>query len=517
VVKDTISGNTETIAAGATSFTITPAVNSGASYNVTVTAQPAGPTESCSVTSGGTGIATANVTNIVVTCAISTFTVGGTITGYTGSGLVLTDSVSGHTKTVPASATSFTLTPAVNSGTTYNVTVTTQPTGPAQFCRVAGGAGSVTGAPVTSIVVSCLNTGKFVFVSNTFDDLAGGTEPRGSLSAFTITPATGALTAVTGSDPLSVMNTEPVGIAVDKSGLDIYVADSYSANVSTYSVNPSTGGLAFVSSATAGTDTATVTLPHTVALNPAGTVAYVGSFDTPEGNITSYSVSSGTLTEVVTAPAPPYTSPSSLGLVVDPNDHLVFATNSFSGTLSVFTVSGGTLTAVSGSPSAYQGGVSGTNGPYAIAAYPTGGFVYITDFYQNTVTAYSYTAAGVLTEVGTPLAVGTQPESVAVDPTGRFLYVANTGNGTVAGSVTACSINASTGALTLIGTIATAGTGLTSSTIAVQVDPSGQFVYTANGDDATVSAFKINQATGALTAIGTPLATGSGSQGIAVE
>jgi len=121
-----------------------------------------------------------------------------------------------------------------------------------------------------------------------------------------------------------------------------------------------------------------------------------------------------------------------------------------------------------------------------------------------------------MVNVGTPLAVGTQPESVAVDPTGRFLYVANTGNGTVAGSVTACSINASTGALTLIGTIATGG-GLTSSTVAVQVDPSGQFVYTANGDGATVSAFTINQSTGALTAIGTPLATGSGSQGIAVE
>src|SRR6202034_3329606 len=116
--------------------------------------------------------------------------------------------------------------------------------------------------------------------------------------------------------------------------------------------------------ATAGTDTATVTLPHTVALDPTGTVAYVGSFDTPEGNITSYSVSSGTLTEVVTAPAPPYASPSSLGLAVDPNDHLVFATNSFSGTLSVFGVIGGvqtgTLRATIGSPLAYQGGVAGT-------------------------------------------------------------------------------------------------------------------------------------------------------------
>jgi hypothetical protein len=42
-------------------------------------------------------VANANVTNIVVTCAAtSNFTVGGTISGYTGSGLVLTDSVSGH-------------------------------------------------------------------------------------------------------------------------------------------------------------------------------------------------------------------------------------------------------------------------------------------------------------------------------------------------------------------------------------------------------------------------------------
>jgi 6-phosphogluconolactonase len=61
---------------------------------------------------------------------------------------------------------------------------------------------------------------------------------------------------------------------------------------------------------------------------------------------------------------------------------------------------------------------------------------------------------GALTSIGT-IAAGTDPLSVAVDPAGKFAYVANwTGYG-YEGSVSMYTINATTGALTSIGTIAT--------------------------------------------------------------
>ena len=71
-------------------FTFATKVNSGAAYAVTVATQPSGQT--CTVATGS-GTATANVTNVAVTCAAtaSTVTVGGTVSGLTGTGLVLQD------------------------------------------------------------------------------------------------------------------------------------------------------------------------------------------------------------------------------------------------------------------------------------------------------------------------------------------------------------------------------------------------------------------------------------------
>ena len=64
----------------------------------------------------GTGTAGANVTSVVVKCTINTVTVGGTITGLAGNGLVLTETTSSGTASPAAAATSFTIAPTVNVG-----------------------------------------------------------------------------------------------------------------------------------------------------------------------------------------------------------------------------------------------------------------------------------------------------------------------------------------------------------------------------------------------------------------
>ena len=76
---------------------------------------------------------------------------------------------------------------------------------------------------------------------------------------------------------------------------------------------------------------------------------------------------------------------------------------------------------------------------------------------------------GALTSIGT-IAAGTDPVSVAVDPSGKFVYVV-TGMSRLA-TCLMYAINATTGALTSIGTIA-AGTD----PVSVAVDPSGKFAY----------------------------------------
>ncbi|MFT3694047.1 MAG: kelch repeat-containing protein [Kofleriaceae bacterium] len=81
-----------------------------------------------------------------------TFTIGGTITGLTGDGLVLANN-GGDDLTVDANASSFTFATKVKSGAGYSVTVQTQPTG--ELCTVSSGTGAAT-ADVTSIAIACI-------------------------------------------------------------------------------------------------------------------------------------------------------------------------------------------------------------------------------------------------------------------------------------------------------------------------------------------------------------------------
>lgn len=102
------------------------------------------------------------------------------------------------------------------------------------------------------------------------------------------------------------------------------------------------------------------------------------------------------------------------------------------------------------------------------------------------------------------------PRAVTTDPLGRFVYVANEAdsNTTTASTISVYAINQATGALTA-GTPVSAGFNPRS----VAVDPSGRFLYAANlgvgaAPHGSVSVFRIDQDTGALTP-GVPVAAGT--------
>jgi hypothetical protein len=84
------------------------------------------------------------------------FGVGGTVTGLTGSGLVLQVN-GGFTLGVSANG-AFRLPLGFPDGSTYNVTVVVNPHGPNQLCTVSGGSGTIHGADVTSISVTCVDS-----------------------------------------------------------------------------------------------------------------------------------------------------------------------------------------------------------------------------------------------------------------------------------------------------------------------------------------------------------------------
>jgi 6-phosphogluconolactonase (cycloisomerase 2 family) len=94
---------------------------------------------------------------------------------------------------------------------------------------------------------------------------------------------------------------------------------------------------------------------------------------------------------------------------------------------------------------------------------------------------------------------------LSADPLGQFLYVANK----TSNNVSAFAINQTSGALAAL-TGSPFALAPATSPQSIAVDLSGRFVYVANGTTNNVSAFAINQTTGVLstTVAGSPFPAG---------
>jgi hypothetical protein len=133
-------------------FTFAAAMVSGNPFNVTVLTQPTDPAQTCTVVNGSGTISSADITKVAVTCSTNAYTIGGTISGLSGLGLVLQNN-GGDDLSLNAERTSFTFPRAVASGGQYSVTVLSQPSG--QTCLVTRGSGTVGSANVMDVAVAC--------------------------------------------------------------------------------------------------------------------------------------------------------------------------------------------------------------------------------------------------------------------------------------------------------------------------------------------------------------------------
>src|SRR5262249_3722116 len=69
-------------------FTFATQLQNGQNYAVTVKTQPANPMQVCTATNGSGTVANRDVQTVAVAC-VTTFSIGATVNGLTGSGLVL--------------------------------------------------------------------------------------------------------------------------------------------------------------------------------------------------------------------------------------------------------------------------------------------------------------------------------------------------------------------------------------------------------------------------------------------
>jgi len=332
---------------------------------------------------------------------------------------------------------------------------------------------------------------------------------------YCINPMTGAPIQIHG--PIGNSGTDPASVTITSTGTFAYLANqgngSSSGSLSAYRINATTGTLTPVP----GSPFATENIPVHVAVNPAGTFAYVANivYGGSNGNLSAYSINAttGTLTPLVGSPFATGNLPVSV--TVNPAGTFAYVANEgnggSNGSISAYRIDAttGALTPVPGSP--FATGIL----PVSVTVNPAGTFAYVAnqgDFSINgSISAYRIDAAtGALKPVpGSPFAKEIIPASVTVNPAGTFAYVANRSNG----SISVFRINATTGALkSLPGR--TFAKGFTP--VSVAINPAGTFVYVEGIDDAefsTIMVYRINADTGALTQIpGSPfVVTDSGS------
>jgi len=175
VVLQNNAGDDLTLSANA-SFAFATPVAEGNAYNVTVLTQPAGQTCSTSANSGT--VNGSNITAIVVSCSTNTYTVGGNVSGLTGSVVLQNNGSDDLTITADGA---FTFNTSVAYGSAYSVSVLTQPAG--QTCVASSNSGSVSEVNVTDVTITCTTntytiggsvtglTGSVVLQNNGGDDL----------------------------------------------------------------------------------------------------------------------------------------------------------------------------------------------------------------------------------------------------------------------------------------------------------------------------------------------------------
>jgi 6-phosphogluconolactonase len=144
--------------------------------------------------------------------------------------------------------------------------------------------------------------------------------------------------------------------------------------------------------------------------------------------------------------------------------------------------------------------VTGGSGPRHFAFHPNAQFAYLINEMGNTITAFAYDPeTGALTEIQT---VSTLPEGfegrnttadIHVHPNGRYLYGSNRGHD----SIVVFAV-AEDGNLTRVEHVSSGGR--TPRNFAI--DPSGNFLLAANQDSDNIVVFRIDPSTGQLTSTG---------------
>ena len=294
------------------------------------------------------------------------------------------------------------------------------------FATGGGGTGGG-GFAINRVVIS---GGTYLYASN------GGTS---DISAFTIDPVMGGLTAITGS-PFSAGGTTfaDISLAASPDGKFLFAGVTSNNTLVSFNIQPGGsltqaaslaapaapsgmkvtpdgkylavalpgylgfGGVAMFSIASDGTLTMVNGMPFIgtgavagIDVNCASNQLFGGVMTAGTTIVDAYSIGSGgVLSRITGSPFSPGVGKNSNVVLLSPNDQLLFASNQFSNSITDFTVdSTGALALVAGSPFAIGG--QATN-PAGMATDQGGAFLYVASG-PNLIQVFSIAADGTLT------------------------------------------------------------------------------------------------------------------------
>jgi 6-phosphogluconolactonase len=328
----------------------------------------------------------------------------------------------------------------------------------------------------------------------------GGGQPGQRYAVYVPTDASGGeiLTFIfdSGAGTLS----GPTVVAGPPGGLDIkfdsvanffYASDFNSNSVYAYTLDPHTGTLAQIAGSPfpfPGTQPPYRGNGGPLAIDPAGKfVFYSDAF----GSITSFFIdaSSGALHPTSSAIVNDCIQPEHF--LVAPSGKFLYASNNADPSGPEFCVysidsGSGALTAIPGSPFSFEQ----NSAPWGMVTNPSGTFLYSSLSNAQKVGAFSVdTTSGALSQLtGSPYPAEFIPQGIAFGGNARFLYVGNEGTG----NISIYKVDQATGELSASGSFAAGNPSVLAS------DSSGQYLFVRGDLAGQLSVYRIDSGTGDL-------------------
>lgn len=500
-------------------------IPSGSSYSVTTKSAAAAQSQVCTFTNATGIVGDSDISNVTVACTANV-SLQASVTGLSGTGLVLQNTINGDNLAVSANGTSRFAAGIANGGS-YNVTVAGQPTNPSQTCVVASGAGTASAGSTVSVACTTNTYAVSGVVTGLPDPNSGANlnlviQDNGG-DNITVAPTANSPVAFTFATHVASGSWYSVTVSAQP-GISTTFGTTGAVQTSTVCVV--SGGTGIVTSGN-------ITNVVVNCVRPLG-FAYVTN--SADNTVSPYIINRATGALLPSGP-PVSTGSSPSGAAAANGSSFLYVTNSSSSDLSGYTIdpNTGSLTPLSGSPFAL-----GLSTPTSVAAYyaSSGPVVYVTNS-GGQASAAGLGGAGPVSRSKverahiSPAALGATPGTISgltmgtsgtsftniagspfaaqVGPTAGLVfyggapgfnyYYLETDSGSNTVSVYLADVN--TGALSAVlnnpfATGASPGSVVGIQTPLAALGTDADNIYVANSGDGTISGYSMNPQTGTL-------------------